>query len=228
MSKVNPRNKDANIDLYLSSLKEKLMKVEVPKDKFINLTHSSNSEWKALYDLKNDENIEIKSADNSVAAIVWDRKGYIIEAEKQLGDEEVYKEVFNNAASLLKTINAVIAKIRKWGDLKRDNLDYFIMKDPKFARFYLLPKIHKRLHNVPGRPVISNSGYYTENISSFLDHHLQPLAQVVKSYIKDTNEFLKKLCSLPKLPDGIILCTMDVVGLYPNIPHEEGLSALRK
>ena len=102
------------------------------------------------------------------------------------------------------------------------------MKDPKFARFYLLPKIHKRLHNVPGRPVISNSGYYTENISSFLDHHLQPLAQVVKSYIKDTNEFLKKLCSLPKSPDGIILCTMDVVGLYPNIPHEEGLSALRK
>ena len=102
------------------------------------------------------------------------------------------------------------------------------MKDPKFARFYLLPKIHKRLHNVPGRPVISNSGYYTENISSFLDHHLQPLAQAVKSYIKDTNEFLKKLRSLPKLPDGIILCTMDVVGLYPNIPHEEGLPALRK
>ena len=49
-----------------------------------------------------------------------------------------------------------------------------------------------------------------------------------KSYIKDTNEFLKKLCSLPKLLDGIILCTMDVAGLYPNIPHGEGLSALRK
>ena len=162
MSKVNPRNKDANIDLYLSSLKEKLMKVEVPKDKFINLT---NSEWKALYDLKNDENIEIKSTDNSVAAIVWDRKGYIIEAEKQLGDEEVYKEVFNDAASLLKTINAVIAKIRKWGDLKRDNLGYFMMKDPKLARFYLLRKIHQRLHNVPGRPVITNNGHYAENIS---------------------------------------------------------------
>ena len=102
------------------------------------------------------------------------------------------------------------------------------MKDPKFAGLYLLPKIHKRLHNVPGRPVISNSGYYTENISLFLDHYLQPLAQAVKSYVKDTNEFLKKLRSLPKLPDDIILCTMDVVGLYPNIPHEEGLSALRK
>ena len=39
---------------------------------------------------------------------------------------------------------------------------------------------------------------------------------------------MNKLRSLPKLPSDIILCTVDVVGLYPNIPHEEGLSALRK
>ena len=188
-SKFNPRNKDAAIELYLSSLEEKLMKVEVPKDKFNNLT---NSERKALYDLKNDRSIVIKSADKGSAVVVWDREDYIKEAEKQLGDEEVYEEVSNDAAPLLKTINGVIAKIRKRGDLKRDTLDYFIMKDPKFARLYLLPKIYKRLHTVPGRPVISNSGYYTENISSFLDHHLQPLAQATKSYIKDTNEFLKK------------------------------------
>ena len=29
-------------------------------------------------------------------------------------------------------------------------------------------------------------------------------------------------------PDDIILCTVDVVGLYPNIPHDKGLSALCK
>ena len=54
------------------------------------------------------------------------------------------------------------------------------------------------------------------------------MAREVKSYIKDTNDFLKKLRSLPNLPDDIILCTADVVGLYPNIPHDEGLSVLRK
>ena len=57
---------------------------------------------------------------------------------------------------------------------------------------------------------------------------MQPLARKVKYYIKDTNGFLKKLRSLPDLPDDIVLCTVDVVGLYPNIPHDEGLSALRK
>ena len=38
----------------------------------------------------------------------------------------------------------------------------------------------------------------------------------------------QKIRSLTNLPDNSMLCTMDVVGLYPNIPHEEGLSALRK
>ena len=121
-----------------------------------------------------------------------------------------------------------IEKIRKRGGLNADTIKYFIVKDPKFACFYILPKIHKRLHDVPGRSAISDWGYYTENISYSLDFHLQPLAWEVKSYIKDTNDFLKKLRSLPNLPDDIILCTVDVVGLYPNIPHEEGLSALRK
>ena len=31
-SKFNPRNKDATMELYLSSLEEKLVKVEVPKE----------------------------------------------------------------------------------------------------------------------------------------------------------------------------------------------------
>ena len=66
------------------------------------------------------------------------------------------------------------------------------MKDSKLARFYLLPKIHKTLQNVPGWPVISNSGYYTENVFSFLGHHLQPLAQAVKSYNNDNNKSFKK------------------------------------
>ena len=134
----------------------------------------------------------------------------------------------NDPGPLISTIYEAIEKIRKRDDLNADTMKYFMVKDPKFARFYLLPKIHKRLHDVAGRPVISNCGYYTENISSFLDFHLQPLASEVKSYIKDTNDFLKKLRSLPNLTDDIILCTVDVAGLYPNIPHDEGLSALRK
>ena len=132
-SKVNPRNKGGATELYFSSLEEELMKVEVPKGKFNNL---ANREWEQLHDLKNDRNIEIISAEKCAAVVVWDREGYAIETDKQIGDEEVYEEVSNDAVPLLKTINAVIAKMRKRSDLERANLHYFTMKDPKFARFY--------------------------------------------------------------------------------------------
>ena len=118
-------------------------------------------------------------------------------------------------------------KIRIRGDLSNDTLNYFLVKDPKFARYYLLPKIHKCLHNVPGRPIISNCGFYTENTSSFLDHHLQPIAQKVNSFIKGASHFLRKIKHLGQLPEGAILCTIDVVGLYPNIPQVESLASHR-
>ena len=60
-------------------------------------------------------------------------------------------------------------------------MDYFFNKNPSVGRFYLLPKIHKRLNNIPGHPVISKYGYFTENVSACLDYHLQPLARQVRS-----------------------------------------------
>lgn len=91
---------------------------------------------------------------------------------------------------------------------------------------YLLPKIHKRLYDVPGRPVISNCGTPTERVSEFLDHHLKPVMRAGKSYIRDTGHFIEKIRELGKIPENAILVTADVVGLYPSIPHEAGLEAL--
>ena len=183
--------------------------------RFNNLT---KEERNALYNLRDDPTVIIKGADKGSAVVVWDREDYLKEASK---------EVQNDPSTLIDTIMRALEKIKIRGDLSNDTLNYFLVKDPKFAKLYLSPKIHKRLH-VPGRPVISNCGFYTENISSFLDHHLQPIAQKVNSFIKDTNHFLRKIKSLGQLLEKAILCTIDVVGLYCNIPHEEDLDLLRK
>ena len=129
----------------------------------------------------------IKRVDKG-SVVVWDIKNYIKEAENQLGDTNIYEEVPNDAKPLMNIILNTLEKICNRGNACTDTLNCFLIKDAKFTRFYLLPKIHKRLYNVPGRPVIANCGYYTENISSFLDFHLQPITKKVKSYIKDTNE----------------------------------------
>ena len=81
---------------------------------------------------------------------------------------------------------------------------------------------------MPGRLVTSNCGTPTEKVSEFLDHHLQPLMKEGKSHTKDTAGFFDKLKDLGEIPVVPILVTADVVGLYPSIPHTEGLEVLRK
>ena len=48
------------------------------------------------------------------------------------------------------------------------------------------------------------------------------------SYIKGSGDFIKKINNLDLIPENAILVTADVVGLYPSIPHEVGLRALRE
>ena len=142
------------------------MDIEISSKRFNNLTREEHN---ALYNLRDYRTIIIKGADKGSAVVVSNREGYLKEAYKQLEDRDVYEEVQNYSSILINTTMRALEKIRMRGDLPNDTLNYFLVKDPKFARFYLLPKIHKRLHNVPGRPVISNCGI--SNISSFLDHH---------------------------------------------------------
>ena len=39
-----------------------------------------------------------------------------------------------------------------------EKYDCFFPNNPKIERFYFLPEIHEKLHDVPEWPVISNSG----------------------------------------------------------------------
>ena len=51
---------------------------------------------------------------------------------------------------------------------------YDFKKSTNLGKLYLLPKSHRRLYNIPGRPVISNCGTPTEEPSEFLGFHLKP------------------------------------------------------
>ena len=82
-----------------------------------------------------------------------------------LGAIGVYQKLDNDPSTLVqRVINDAISNIEERGDIDEKTLKYFMVNNPKLGRFYLLPKIHKRLSSVPGRPVISTSGCFTENI----------------------------------------------------------------
>ena len=57
---------------------------------------------------------------------------------------------------------------------------------PQIPVFYTLTKIHKP--TPVGRPIISGCSGPTERISAFVDHLIQPIAQLEASYLKDTTD----------------------------------------
>ena len=102
------------------------------------------------------------------------------------------------------------------GYISQSPLQYLMAtNDATAGRFYLLPKIHKK--NFPWRPVISGCNNPTEKISAFGDSQLKPLTIL-----------LNKLKAMGRFPDGAILVTIDVVGLYPLFPMMKVLRLLEK
>ena len=127
--------------------------------------------------------------------------------------------------------NKLFRNLKTKGSITEKELKYFTIefrKATNLGKLYLLHKIHKRLENVPGRPVISNCGTPTEKVSEFLDSQLKPLMQSSRSYIKDSGDFIKKIKNIGTIPKDSILVTADFVGLYPSVPHKAGLKALEK
>ena len=114
-----------------------------------------------------DKNIVIKPADKGSAIVIRDKKNYLRECELQLGNKSVYEEVKRDPLQGVtqKIRNTLLDMLRK-KEIDKKLFNSLLVKNPQLGRFYLLPKIYKRMTNVPGRPVISNNGTSTENISS--------------------------------------------------------------
>ena len=174
----------------------------------------------------------IKKAGKGSCVVVWGRDDYLSEAEKQLCDKAIYKDVsFNEKilSDLVASSNKIFKILERKGAISEKEMKYFLYEHKNatnLGKLCFLPKIDNKLFNVPERPVISNCGTPTGKGSEFLDHDLKPVMQSSWSYIKGSGDFLRKIKQIGNLPENSILITADVVGLYPSIPHELGLKAL--
>lgn len=96
----------------------------------------------------------------------------------------------DSLANITKEVKDAVQSMFSRETIDKNTKDHLILNQPYTAKFYLLPKIHKKNH--PGRPIVSLSNTPTERISQFVDHHLKPLVSTLPSYVRDTTDFLKK------------------------------------
>ena len=97
--------------------------------------------------------------------------------------------------------NGIFKGLKQKGKITEKQLKYFTMEHEKatsLGKMYLLPKILKRLYDVPGRAVTSSCGTPTEKASKFLDNQLKEVMQNGWCYIKDSSDFIKKIKYLKK------------------------------
>jgi predicted MPP superfamily phosphohydrolase len=89
----------------------------------------------------------------------------------------------------------------------------FLTADPDKVRtqqMYFLHKIHKTPMSI--RPIVSGTSGPTEKLSQFLDFISSKFVKGTESYLRDSSHLVETL------PHDVILVTIDVVGLYLNIP----------
>ena len=126
-------------------------------------------------------------------------------------DENVYRNInFNEELieDLTQYSNKIFKYLLRGGYLTEKQRDYYYnykyKKTCNLGKLYLLPKIHKRLYNAPGRPVISNCGTPTEIVSEFLNSQLKPIMQRSWSYIKDSGDFIDKIRGIRNIPENAL------------------------
>ena len=96
--------------------------------------------------------------------VVLSKEDYIKEADRQLIDQTYYQQLtadltIQHAAEIKKFVNSMATR----GLIDKKTKEFLIPYNPRVARFYLLPKIHKPGN--PGRPIVSSNGAPKENIS---------------------------------------------------------------
>ena len=89
--------------------------------------------------------------------------------------------------------NQLFQNFKSKGKISDKQLKYFTYEYEKCSNLgkHLLPKIHKRFHNVLRRLVIVNCGTPTEKASDILDYHFKPICKQ-----ESLSDFINKIKNL--------------------------------
>ena len=216
------------IDHTKTQLEEKISEVFCPLKS--NLSYTEHLALEKFKRMK--QQITIKPADKNLGIVLMDTKDYIEQClnilqnisvykrVQQYPKQEIQRQVYQALSKFNTTVNSFDKRLKKY--LQPEQSDH---QTPKF---YGLPKIHKDFVSMPPlRPIIANSNSILTPVAKFLDHVLQPLAQIYSDYLSSSTS-LSVLLESVFVPDNAFLVSLDVESLYPSIPQTECLDIVYK
>ena len=155
-SSWSPPKSHPALEMFLSQAEGKILLLLPGKSTSYSLT---KEEWKVMRVMAENRNIVVKPADKGSCVAVWDKLDYLAEAENHLKDNNTYKDVKFGDDDLVKLVqksNKIFKQLLSKQNISSSEFKYFSYnynKSTNFGKMYLLPKIHKRLLNVPASVV---------------------------------------------------------------------------
>ena len=175
-----------------------------------------------LRTLRNNHNIIILKPDKGNGVVILDRTVYLDSCFNILNDKTKFK-LLDNDPTLLREgrLKRFITQLKKKRSIDDDTYCNIFPKGSQPAKFYGLPKLHKKRDNhrqPPLRPIVSSIGAYNYNLAKYLSSLLVPLLPD-KYSVKDSFSFVEELRSFDF--NNKFLISFDVESLFTNIPLNE-------
>ena len=219
-----PKENHHTIETRAQAFQNNLLKEEEHIKQILH-KNLSKKEEDALQNVSKRDDIIITKADKGGAVVIADVVDYVQEANRQLDSKGFYEKLTIDTTEINRIkVNRTINELKSSHLLNEKIANDLLISEAKTPQFKMLPKVHKKGN--PGRPVVSSIDYHTTKISEYIDNQLQPHVKELKSYVKDSTHFLRRINTMKKIPDNSILVTMDVRSLYTNIPNKEGIEAV--
>ena len=182
----------------------------------------TKEQYKKVKDFNNIDSIVTRKADKSNTFVILDKEFYQNEINQLLSDESKFKKIPRDPTEeMKKEINKHISFVNNNSkSVKLHKLE------GKYKPGYIYgnPKIHKRLINPPLRPIISQIGTITYELSKHLNSIIVPFMPR-KYTVQSSYEFVSLLKDIR--PDGH-LASLDVESLFTNVPVQETIEIILK
>ncbi len=149
-----PKNRDPALEAYLKAVEADAWRLTSSTKRVDNLTPP---ERRALTQLRSCTDIVIKPADKGSATVVMSKEAYMAGAYRQLNDSRFYRKLDDEPTQqFADEVRDLVSEMANNGHINKETKKYLTPTEPRTARFYHLPKIHKP--DVPGRPIVSSYG----------------------------------------------------------------------
>ena len=220
------------LELFINKVTEEI-KSHTSTRKSSNPSNLDKSTQDALHEMKNWQDIVIRLFDKGSGFFILNRDDYIRRTMIELDNPTTYEVMDNHEAAIKQCADALL----NW-TIKFTNEPGMTEKTKKWVlpsgnespgNNYIQLKAHKPEKDFPGRLISTGCNTLTKNLAVLTAFELKKV--VLKYNVKDTDDFLQRIDQLNKSGKidnkSIVLCSFDIVSMFPSISKDLGLRLCR-